>query len=112
MMRQRQIPRLRLTRSRKQCFSLGGCGTQRFEETHELPALRLGQLCPHGHSLSDDTVREDPENRAGLGVLNFGRAQAGSLLPAFGVVAMAFGATLSEQDSPCRNSVGAFFSRM
>src|SRR6516225_9904046 len=98
-MRQRRIRsgrRLRVrTRSR-----LGLCrrSAKRFDETDELPALWLGKFRPHRHSLSNDAIRQDPENRSRFSNLNFWSPQTGCFLAAFGIVTVTFRAMLLEEN--------------
>src|SRR5258708_17649565 len=76
---------------------------KRLDVSHQLPALRLRQFRPNRHSLSDDAVRQHPENRAGRGALNLRNAEAWGLLAAMRSIAMTFHAVLFEENSACGN---------
>src|SRR6266581_9570264 len=109
-MRQRRILRRRLLRGASgRRFRLWRRSAERFDVTDELPALRLGQFRPHRHALPNDAIRQDPENRARFGVLNFGGAQTWCSLTAFGRIAVTFRATLLKENPARGHSVGIFF---
>src|SRR5712664_618668 len=93
-------PRLR-TRSlpsgfRHRRLSSRGRPAKRLDVPHQLPALGLWKLRPDRHPLSNDTIRQDPEDRAWRGVLNFHSAEAWRLLATSRSVTMTFGAVLFE----------------
>src|SRR6202022_4799383 len=85
---------------------------KRFDVPHQLPALRFRQLRPDGHPLSNDPIRQNPENRAWRGALNFGSAEAWRLRATSRSVTMAFGAVLFEENAAGRNGVRIVLERI
>jgi hypothetical protein len=79
---------------------------------HQLPALWLGQLRPNRHSLSNDSIRQHPENRAWSGALNLGNAEAWSLLAALPGITVALSAVLSKEDAARSNGVQIVLQRI
>src|SRR5260370_31366776 len=77
---------------------------KRFDVPHQLPPLRFRQLRPNRHPLSNDTIRQYPENRARRGALNFGSTQAPPLATSRGVT-MTLGAALFEENGASSNGV-------
>src|SRR5260370_7412132 len=77
---------------------------KRFDVSHQLPALRFRQLRPNRHPLSNDTIRQYPENRARRGALNFGGTQARSLAT-LRPNTMTFGAALFEENGAASNTL-------
>src|SRR5258708_10526363 len=85
---------------------------KRFDVPHQLPALRFRQLRPDRHPLSNDTIRQYPENRARRGALNFGSAEAWRLHAASRGVTMTFGAALFEENGASSNGVRIVLERI
>src|SRR5260370_33497456 len=77
---------------------------KRFDVPHQLPALRFRQFRPDRHPLSNDTIRQYPENRAWRGALNFGGTQARPLAT-LRRNTMTFGAALFEENAAGSNGV-------
>src|SRR6266699_1570362 len=103
-------PRLRI-RIRPSRFRSGRLGrrsspAKRFDVPHELPALGFRKLRPNRHPLSNDSIRQDPENSAWRGVLNFRSAEAWPLLAAARSVTMTFSAALFKKNGTRGNGVG------
>src|SRR6266849_4986461 len=84
---------------------------KRFDVPHQLPALRFRQLRPNRHPLSNDTIRQYPENRARRGALNFGSTQARPLAT-LGSVTMTFGAVLFEENAASSNGIRIVLERI
>src|SRR5260370_16551829 len=79
---------------------------KRFDVPHQLPALRFRQLRPDRHPLSNDTIRQYPENRARRGALNFGGTQARPLAT-LRPNTITFGAALFQDNPPASNAFRA-----
>src|SRR5260370_18893326 len=77
---------------------------KRFDVPHQLPALRFRQLRPDRHPLSNDTIGQDPENRARRGALNFGSTEAWPLATS-PTITMTFLAALFEENAASSNGV-------
>src|ERR1700730_18442795 len=77
-----------------------------------MPALGLRELGPDWHAAADDAVGEDPEERAGSGLLDGIGAQTRALLAALGHFAVAFGAVLIEKGCARCHGVGITFERI
>src|SRR5216684_3565701 len=77
---------------------------KRFDVPHQLPPLRFRQLRPDRHPLSNDTIRQDPENRAWSGALNLGSTEAWPLAT-LRRNTMTFGAALFEENAASSNGV-------
>src|SRR5258708_17888871 len=96
------------------------CGTfpgrsrpaKRLDIAHQLPALRFRQLRPNWHSLSNDTIRQDPENSAWRGALNFRSVEAWPPLTFSPRVTMAFGAVPFKENGPGSNCVRIILQRI
>src|SRR5882762_10154239 len=85
---------------------------KRFAVPHQLPAPWLRQLRPNWHSLSNDTIRQDPEYSARRGALNFGSAEARCLRATSRSVTMTFGAVLFEENGASSNGVWIVLQRI
>src|SRR6267143_3237327 len=85
---------------------------ERFDVPHQLPAPWLRKLRPDRHPLSNDTIRQDPENRAWRGALNFGSAEAWSLRATARGVTMTFGAVLFEENGAGSNGFWIVLQRI
>jgi len=68
-----------------------------FDIAHKLPALRLRQLRPNRHAAADNSIGEDPEQRASRSLLHFAHPQARPFMSAFAHFAVTLGAVLVEE---------------
>src|SRR5260370_7331854 len=96
--------RLSTSRFRHGRVPLRSLHAKRFDVPHQLPALRFRQLRPDRHPLSNDTIRQDPENRAWSGALNLGSTEAWPLAT-LRRNTMTFGAALFEENAASSNGV-------
>src|SRR5882724_4922022 len=113
-MQPRVRTRILLSRLRSGRFGRGRRGSlaERFDIPYQLPALGFRHLRPYRHPLSNDTIRQDPENRAGRGALNFRGTEAWPLLAASRRVTMTFSAVLSEENGAGSNGVRIILQRI
>jgi hypothetical protein len=72
-------------------------GSEGLQVADELPALRLRQLGPDGHSVSNYAVGKDPEKGSGRGLLYRISEQTRRLPATFRHFTMALGAVESEK---------------
>jgi len=86
-----------------------GSDAERLEVANQLPTLGFREFRPHGHTPTDDTVGQQPEQGAGRGILHFIGAQARPLLPALSHVSVALGTVLSEEFAAGCRSIGIGF---
>src|SRR5216683_1854736 len=73
---------------------------------------RRGQGCADRHPLSNDPIRQYPENRAWRGTLNFGSAEAWRLHAASRTITMTFGAVLFEENAAGSNGIRIVLERI
>src|SRR5216684_1051435 len=106
--------RTRILESRFRSGRPSGRGklAERFDVTHQLPALGFRKLGPDRHTLSNNTICQDPKNRARRGGLNFGGSQVWPLLATSRGAAVTFRAMLFEENGSRSNGVGIILQRI
>lgn len=86
--------------------------SNRLKIAHDLPALRFRELGPNRHSAAHYSVGEDPEKRAGRGLLHLLGEQTRGLTAPFRSFAMAFGTVQLKKLGPRSYGLGISFQRI